>query len=81
MSQEEWASLPTDLKNPLNIYYDTNSNHILYIVKNESNKGTQLSIEIAYSKLAGGNMIVSAYKTPMVNFRQRIKDGLVTQIM
>ena len=81
LSPKEWKTLPADLTKPLNIYYDKKSNHIIYIVKNESNKGTQLSIEIAYSKLAGGNMIVSAYKTPMVNFRQRIKDGLVTQIM
>lgn len=76
LSPEEWASLPTDLKNPLNIYYDTNSNHILYIVKNESNKGTQLSIEIAYSKLAGGNMIVSAYKPNLFHIKQREKNGL-----
>lgn len=82
LSPEEWKTLPADLKNPLNIYYDTNSNHIIYIVKSEVHRGSQFTVEIDYRGLqsGGGNMIVSAYKTLFKDFDMRIKRGDVIKI-
>lgn len=82
LTNDDWINLPADLARPLNIYYDTNSEHIIYILNNINNKGTQLSVEIAYSKLAkGGNMIVSAYKPNLFHIKQREKNGDLIKIM
>ena len=85
LAPEQWARLPSMLRNPRAVLFDEQNGSILFVIDRSEGVG-QVVVRLDYTLKAGrlnqiANAIVSAYQVPIENLLSRLAGGLLQLLM